>query len=338
MRSFASTHSFRRLRYTNFSVSGTRNHSSPSASTHARSVEPMPVAKLLRAPYVHECESAPTTSSPGSTRPFSGSTVWQMPPCPTSKYHLMPIWCENSRVSRPSVALAASFAGWKWSCVTATRSGSQIFSAPICSRMIFPAGGMVRSCPIAKSTLARTRSPGRTLSRPAPRARIFSVIVMPIDPFLVLEPSRHRIADFPGRQAAAEIAGAVPRADGRFDRTLDRASHIGMTQVSHHHRCAQNRPDRVDDPPTGDIRRRSVHRLEQPASGLRVDVAGRGDSHPTDELGRQVGKDVAEEVARDDHLELARIAHQLHRRRVHIQMTRLDLFVLRSHGLPLLLP
>src|SRR5256885_10498731 len=44
--------------------------------------------------------------------------------------------------------------------------------------MILPAGGMVRSWPIAKSTLARMRSPGRTLSRPAPRARIFSVIVM----------------------------------------------------------------------------------------------------------------------------------------------------------------
>src|SRR6266550_2372306 len=44
--------------------------------------------------------------------------------------------------------------------------------------MIFPAGGMVRSWPMAKSTLARTKSPGRKLSRPAPRARIFSVIVM----------------------------------------------------------------------------------------------------------------------------------------------------------------
>ena len=140
----------------------------------------MPVAKLLSAPYVQLCESAPTTSSPGRTRPFSGSTVWQMPPCPTSKYHLIPISRENSRVRRPRVALAASLAGWKWSCVTATRSGSQIFSAPICSRMILPAGGMVRSWPIAKSTLASKRSPGRTLSRPAPRARIFSVMVMPI--------------------------------------------------------------------------------------------------------------------------------------------------------------
>src|SRR5438132_1715823 len=37
---------------------------------------------------------------------------------------------------------------------------------------------------MAKSILARIRSPGRTLSRPLARARIFSVIVMPMQPFL----------------------------------------------------------------------------------------------------------------------------------------------------------
>src|SRR5207237_1226680 len=167
-----------------------------------------------------------------------------MPPCPTSKYHLMPISCENSRVSRPRVALAASFAGWKWSCVTATRSGSQIFSAPICSRMIFPAGGMVRSCPIAKSTLASTRSPGLTLSRPAPRARIFSVIVMPIC-LLVLQPLHHGVACLRGGQAATQVAGAFARADCRFDRTLDRVGHFSMTQLS--------------DPLTGALHGRRVH-------------------------------------------------------------------------------
>src|SRR2546430_5993246 len=269
------------------SVPGTRNHSSPRAGTEARAVEPMPVAKLLRAPYVQLCESAPTTSSPGRTSPCSGRTVWQMPPCPTSKYHLMPISCENSRVSRPSVALAASFAGWKWSWVTATRSGSQIFSAPICSRMIFPAGGMVRSCPIAKSTLARTRSPGRTLSRPAPRARTFSVIVIPIGAFLILQPSRHRIADFLRRQAAIEVARAVARTDGRFDRTLDRVGHIRLTQVSNHHRCAQNRPDRVDDASARAAGGWAVHRFRKPPARLLGDAAGGGDAQPADDLGRQ---------------------------------------------------
>src|SRR5438105_11822267 len=222
----------------------------------------MPVAKLLRAPYVQECESAPTTSSPGRTRPFSGRTVWQMPPCPTSKYHLMPMSCENSRVRRPRVALAASFAGWKWSCVTATRSGSQIFSAPICSRMIFPAGGIVRSCPIAKSTLASTRSPGLTLSRPAPRARIFSVIVMAIS-VLVLEPFHHGLACLRCGQAAAQVARALARADGRFDRTLDRVCHFFMIQVSDHHTGAQNGSDRVDEVLAADVGPGAVHGLEE---------------------------------------------------------------------------
>src|SRR5713101_2206283 len=266
----------------------------------------MPVAKLLSAPYVQLCESAPTTSSPGSTRPCSGSTVWQMPPCPTSKYHLTPIWWENSRVSRPSVALAASLAGWKWSCVTATRSGSQIFSAPICSRMILPAGGMVRSCPIAKSTFASTRSPGRTESRPAPRARIFSVIVMPI--CLVLEPLHHHVAGLGGGQVPAHIARALTRANGRFDRTLDRLCHFVMTQVLDHHTGAQDGPDRVHD------------------------------ALAADQLGGEVAEDVAEEVARDDDVELARVLHQLHGGGVDEEMAGLDGRMAARDILPALLP
>src|SRR6266581_4442990 len=246
----------------------------------------MPVAKLLSAPYVHECESAPTTSSPGSTRPFSGSTVWQMPTCPTSKYHLITTSRENSRVSLPRVALAASFAGWKWSCVTATRSGSQIFSAPICSLMSFPAGGMVRSWPIAKSTFASTRSPGRTESRPAPRARIFSVIVMPM--FLVPEPPHDSITGLGGGKVPADVARALTGASGRFDRTLDRLCHFVMTQVLDHHTGAQDGPNRVHEALASDVRRCAVDGLEQAATGLRIDVGGRGDAHATDQLGGQV--------------------------------------------------
>src|SRR5438876_8769744 len=107
--------------------------------------------------------------------------------------------------------------------------------------MIFPAGGMVRSWPMAKSTLARTRSPGRTLSRPAPRARIFSVIVMPIGVSLIPQSLRYSVANFVGRHVAAQVARALARAQRRFDRTLDRARHLVVTQVSHHHRSAQNR-------------------------------------------------------------------------------------------------
>src|SRR5260370_1795443 len=316
MRSFASTHSLRRLWSTNFSVSGTRNHSSPSANTHARSVEPMPVAKLFKAPYVQLCESAPTMSSPGSTRPCSGNTVWQMPPCPTSKYHLIPMSRENSRVSTPRVALARSLAGWKRSCVTATRSGSQIFSAPICSRMILPAGGMVRSWPIAKSTLASTRSPGRTLSRPAPRARIFSVIVMPMYS-LISQPLRDGVTTFAGGQVAAQIARALARANGRFDRPMARFRHVCMTQVFHHHRSAQDRSDRVDEPAARDVGSSAVDRLEEPALRLGIDVPRRSYSHAADELSGQVRQDVAEQGSRDDDVELGGMPDEPHGGRGH---------------------
>src|SRR6266571_4720635 len=296
----------------------------------------MPVAKLFSAPYVQLCESAPTISSPGRTSPFSGSTVWQMPPCPTSKYHLMPIWCENSRVSRPSVALAASLAGWKWSCVTATRSGSQIFSSPICSLMIFPSGGMVRSWPIAKSTFASTRSPGRTESRPAPRARIFSVIVMPM--FLVPEPPHDSITGLGGGKVPADVARALTGANGRFDRTLDRFCHFVMTQVLDHHTGAQDGPDRVHEALAGDVRRGPVDGLEQAPTGLRVDVGGRRDAHTSHELGGEVAEDVAEEVARDNDLELTRVLDELHGGGIDEEMAGLDGRMGTSDILPAFLP
>ncbi len=66
------------------SVAGTLNHSVPSVQTPAISVAPMPVAKAPNAPCVVVWESVPTSTMPGRTCPFSGSTWWQMPPRPTS--------------------------------------------------------------------------------------------------------------------------------------------------------------------------------------------------------------------------------------------------------------
>src|SRR3989475_12207524 len=126
------------------------------------------------------------------------------------------------------------------------------------------------------------------------------------------------------RQTSAEIARAFACADGRLDRTLDRVCHFRVTQVSNHHRCAQNRPDRVDDATAGDVGRGPMHGLEQAPFRLGVDVAGGCDAHPADQLRGQVGQDVAEEVAGDDDVELRRVAHQLHRGRVHIEVTGLD--------------
>src|SRR5450759_5486726 len=184
--------------------------------------------------------------------------------------------------------------------------------------MILPAGGIVRSCPIAKSTLARTRSPGRTLSRPAPRARIFSVIVIPTGKS-VPQPFRDPVAALTGRQVATKITRTVSRADGGFDRTLDRCRHVRMAQVFNHHRSAQNGPDRIDDPAARDVRSGAVHRLEQAAPRSRVDVCRRRYPHAADQLSGQVGKDVAKQVASDDDVELARALPQLPRGRIDAQ-------------------
>src|SRR5207248_6749368 len=98
--------------------------------------------------------------------------------------------------------------------------------------------------------------------------------------------------------------------DGRLDRTLDRVCHVRVTQVSHHHRSAENGADRVHDAAARDVRRGAVHRLEETAFGLGIDVARGRYAHPADELSREVGQDVAEEVAGDDDVELRRIADQ----------------------------
>src|SRR5207237_8580342 len=141
------------------------------------------------------------------------------------------------------------------------------------------------------------------------------------------EPLRHRVAHFMGRQAATEVARAFAGADGRFDRTLDRVSHFVVTQVSNHHRCAQNGPDRIDDATTCDVGRGAVDRLEQPPFRLRVDVSRRRYADTPDELRGQFGQDVVVEVAGDDVLELRRIGCEPHTGVVDIYLTRLHLLV-----------
>src|SRR5260370_32888313 len=102
---------------------------------------------------------------------------------------------------------------------------------------------MGRSWPIAKSTLARIRSPGRTLSRPLPRAMIFSVIVMPIL-CLVLQPLDERVAGLRRGEVPADSVRALADADRCFDRTVRRGCDGRRDQVSHHHMRAPNRTDR----------------------------------------------------------------------------------------------
>ena len=79
-----------------------------------------------------------------------------------------------------------SLLGVKWSGTRAMRAGSKTFVNPAFSNSAMPSGA-VMSLASARSTLASMMSPALTVSRPAARARIFSVIVCPIQrPFAVV--------------------------------------------------------------------------------------------------------------------------------------------------------
>ena len=56
-------------------TSGTRNQSFPVIRIVARSVEPTPVPKAPKAPWVVVCESVMMMTSPGFTRPASSNTM-----------------------------------------------------------------------------------------------------------------------------------------------------------------------------------------------------------------------------------------------------------------------
>ena len=84
---------------TTLMLSGTRSHTFPVRKAPARSADPIPVAKAPTAPQVTVWLSAPTTRSPGLTRPVSSAT-WKLIPPPTG------------RSSTPCSAAKASMRAW----------------------------------------------------------------------------------------------------------------------------------------------------------------------------------------------------------------------------------
>ena len=89
---------------------------------------------------------------------------------------------------------------------------------------------------------------------------------------------------------------------------------------------------RIGDTLPGDVGRRSVDRLVQPQARPPARQRG-GGKHP-DRSGahaRLVGQDVAEQIAGDDHVELAGIAHQLHRGVVDVHVGQFDIVVIARH-------
>src|SRR3984957_9867608 len=103
-----------------------------------------------------------------------------MPCRPTSKNFPIPNCRANSRAVTPAFASATVGAGTAWSMMIAVRPGSAIFTG---------SGQFVniRSISTFMSTRHTTVSPALTRSRPDARARIFSIMVMPMGiPFLSL--------------------------------------------------------------------------------------------------------------------------------------------------------
>ena len=81
-----------------------------------------------------------------------------------------------------------------------------------------------------------------------------------------------------------------------------------------HHARRQQQARRVGHPPPRDVRRRSVHRLED---RMRLtDVPRRREPQPPHQPRHQVAQDVPEHVLHDQHVEAVRIEHQEHGGRV----------------------
>ena len=123
----------------------------------------------------------------------------------------------------------------------------------------------------------------------------------------------------------------VGRTQALLEHALDRGlyargSGFFAKGITHHHRRRQNGGQWIGDVATCDVGRRAVDRLVQT---LVVCIQRRGRQHAdrTGQHRRFIGKNVAEQVTRQNHVELLGCAHQLHGRIVHIHVRQLDIGV-----------
>src|SRR5207249_8184384 len=87
----------------------------------------------------------------------------------------------------------------------------------------------------------------------------------------------------------------------------------------------------------GDVRRGDVSRLEH-GRPRRMEIPPRAQPQPAGKLRSQVADDVAKQIARDNHIELPRIANNLHRQRVNKKVPRVNVRVLLADFLEHTLP
>src|SRR2546427_659727 len=122
----------------------------------------------------------------------------------------------------------------------------------------------------------------------------------------------HHLRDLVRRLAssvdALDAATAQAFADGRIDRFRG----VVLREMFEEHRERADRRDRTRDTFAGVLRRTAVDRLEH-RDLARVDVPRRRGTETASERGAQVREDVAEEIRRDDDIELLGLEDHPHR-------------------------
>ncbi|KAG0945135.1 hypothetical protein G6F31_014497 [Rhizopus arrhizus] len=141
-----------------------------------------------------------------------------------------------------------------------------------------------------------------------------------------------RATDVFGAGGATQVGRARAVFQAMLDGGQDGVVRVLAAQELQHQRARPDHGDRVGDALAIDVRRRPVHGFEQRREfAFRVQVRRRRDADGAGAGRAQVRQDVAEEVARDDDVELARVAHQLHRGVVDVHVRQLDVGIFARH-------
>ena len=107
-----------------------------------------------------------------------------------------------------------------------------------------------------------------------------------------------------------------------------------MPKMIQHQRAGPDGADGIGDAPAGNVRRRSVDRLEhRRVAPRRIDVRARRDAKTAGDGRTDIGKDVAEQVRRDDDVERLWMRDHARRQRVDVVFAILDRRIVLPHRL-----